>query len=163
MDINVKEFFKYYLTHIHYIIALLIGSVIITLILFFILNMFNIKLQPYFSIISWLIFFVLLILNYLFNKEGNVFTIELNDDDEYYTNALGYYENKKTGKLKHYEVLEAEGIKLNKWNRVHHIDKNKKNNSLDNLYICKNQNEHSWIHKSNRKVKSNVNIWKERN
>ena len=62
--------------------------------------------------------------------------------DEY-----GYRRFKDSGKLVHRWVAEKKiGRKLRREEVVHHIDKNKLNNSPENLHVCKNQFEHERIH-----------------
>lgn len=48
------------------------------------------------------------------------------------------------------------GIKLKPWQVVHHIDKDKLNNDLSNLYIC-SRKFHSLIHKQGIKKE---NFWR---
>ncbi len=49
----------------------------------------------------------------------------------------------------HRNVMEKHlGRSLNKKERVHHIDGDKTNYSLDNLYLCKNRSEHMLVHSS---------------
>jgi hypothetical protein len=38
------------------------------------------------------------------------------------------------------------GRKLRREEVVHHIDRNKLNNYPDNLYVCRNQEQHDYIH-----------------
>lgn len=53
----------------------------------------------------------------------------------------------------HRNVMEKHlGRKLNKEERVHHIDGDKTNYSLDNLYLCENRSEHMLVHSSLEKI-----------
>jgi hypothetical protein len=50
-------------------------------------------------------------------------------------------------RLQHHLVIEDSlGRPLEKGEIVHHIDGNKLNNSIDNLYLCKSVAEHRQIH-----------------
>lgn len=50
-------------------------------------------------------------------------------------------------RLQHHLVMEDYiGRPLEKNEIVHHIDGNKQNNSIDNLYLCKSTSEHRQIH-----------------
>lgn len=46
--------------------------------------------------------------------------------------------------------------KLNSTEIVHHIDCNKLNNSIDNLFVCKNVSEHNLIHDNLEKLASRL-------
>jgi len=57
----------------------------------------------------------------------------------------------KAGKrvFEHVEVMESSiGRRLSRHESVHHINCNKLDNSLDNLYLCKDEGEHRSIHHS---------------
>lgn len=65
-----------------------------------------------------------------------------------YTDKKGYKRNKNNNTLVHREVAEKKlGRKLKKGEVVHHKDRNKQNNSPDNLHVFKNQKEHDKAHK----------------
>jgi len=54
---------------------------------------------------------------------------------------------------KHVKIYEEYvGRKLTSQECLHHIDMNKVNNLIDNLYLCKNKSEHSFCHVSAKKV-----------
>ena len=46
-----------------------------------------------------------------------------------------------------YIVEQKIGRPLEKQEIVHHIDNNRSNNNISNLYLCANKSEHSKIHK----------------
>ncbi|NOZ35667.1 MAG: hypothetical protein GXO80_10265 [Chlorobi bacterium] len=69
-----------------------------------------------------------------------------------YTDNNGYKRYKKSNKLEHRKVVEKKlGRKLKKGEVVHHKDRNKKNNSADNLWVFRNQEEHDRTHKTDAK------------
>jgi HNH endonuclease len=65
-----------------------------------------------------------------------------------YIDNKSYKRYEDSGKLVHRVAAE---IKLNRKLKpgevVHHKDRNKINNSFNNLYVFKNQEQHDWIHK----------------
>lgn len=71
------------------------------------------------------------------------------------TNNTGYVyriDNKKII-FEHREIIERHlGRKLNKNERIHHIDGNKNNNKIDNLAICNNDKHHRLLHANLEKV-----------
>lgn len=62
---------------------------------------------------------------------------------------MAYYNyDKDSEKLVHRWVAEKKlGRPLKPWERVHHKDRNKRNNSPDNLWVFKNQKQHWRAHK----------------
>ena len=66
-----------------------------------------------------------------------------------YIDKKGYPRYKDSGKLVH-RVVMSKVLKrpLKDEEVVHHKDRNKKNNSLDNLWVYPNQKEHDKTHKS---------------
>lgn len=61
-----------------------------------------------------------------------------------------------------YIIEEAIGRKLKNKESVHHIDLNKQNNDIENLFICNNENEHQIIHYQLEEIGYlllNKNIW----
>ena len=66
---------------------------------------------------------------------------------------LGYLKNNKTEKLLHRENIEASiGRELTSEEIVHHINGDKLNNDVANLYLCKDISQHRKIHYSLEKV-----------
>jgi len=64
-----------------------------------------------------------------------------------YTDNKGYKRYKDNNKLVHREKAEEKlGRKLKEDEVVHHIDRNKKNNSKGNLWVFKSQDDHDRIH-----------------
>ena len=66
-----------------------------------------------------------------------------------------YYVQRENGKKIWLHIKEAEeklGRKLKENEMVHHIDGNKLNNNPNNLYVCKDRNEHQQIHSDLEKV-----------
>jgi hypothetical protein len=62
-------------------------------------------------------------------------------------NSVSYKDGRCRRKMKHIEVMEQKlGRVLNTNEIVHHIDCNKINNTIDNLYLC-SKKEHGIIHK----------------
>lgn len=67
--------------------------------------------------------------------------------------AHGYVGINKTGKYEHIEIMEKHlGRKLNKKEIVHHTNKNGTDNRIENLVLCKNQEEHIRLEKGWIKV-----------
>lgn len=63
-------------------------------------------------------------------------------------NGNGYY-RLSNGKYEHKVIMSKYlGRELTKEEKIHHIDFNKLNNSLDNLYLCKDKTEHWTCHQS---------------
>ena len=63
------------------------------------------------------------------------------------------------GKLEHRLVVERFiGRELTKEERVHHIDKDKKNNKIENLMLFKNDSEHIKFHNKVRQFGITNNI-----
>ena len=59
----------------------------------------------------------------------------------------GYIRNNVTNKLQHREIVEeALGRPLGTKELVHHIDGDKHNNTLANLYVCRDMAHHRLIH-----------------
>ncbi len=62
----------------------------------------------------------------------------------------GYFRingGKHKGKYEHVVIYENfKGRLLSEEEKLHHIDMNKMNNNVDNLYLCKNKGHHSRIH-----------------
>jgi hypothetical protein len=57
----------------------------------------------------------------------------------------------------HILVLEKHiGRYIDKSEPIHHIDMNRLNNKIENLYLCKNHSEHQQLHSSLDKVVSNL-------
>lgn len=85
-------------------------------------------------------------------------------DNEYivgstYINSSGYieeyvgrhaYPDRKGGYyLQHRKVVEEDlDRRLTENEKVHHIDGNKQNNELSNLFVCESMSAHKYIHKS---------------
>jgi hypothetical protein len=77
-----------------------------------------------------------------------------------YSSRNGYYVRREyaSGKTrrevyKHIEVMENHiGRAIVKPEMVHHIDCNKLNNDIDNLFLCSNWSEHFKIHRSVEKL-----------
>jgi len=69
--------------------------------------------------------------------------------------------------FKHVQIYEKHiGRKLTKKECLHHIDLNKLNNDVSNLYLCKNKREHQSCHQSMQKFAAtlfNKFIWLDRN
>lgn len=89
-----------------------------------------------------------------------------------YTDGRGYKRFKENNQLVHRVIAEKKlGRKLRNGEVVHHIDRDKKNNSMKNLWVYKNQAEHDEVHRRDAKKygsylsyngfnkKSKVNIW----
>ncbi len=69
-----------------------------------------------------------------------------------YTDNKGYNRFKDSNKLVHRSVAEKKlGQKLKPGQVVHHINRNKTDNSYKNLQVLKNQEEHDKIHKRDAK------------
>lgn len=65
-----------------------------------------------------------------------------------YTNAKGYRVYKNSGKLVHRHMAEIKlGRPLRPNEVVHHINRNKQDNRLSNLYVFPNQQAHWEAHK----------------
>ncbi|MHB8259405.1 MAG: CFI-box-CTERM domain-containing protein [Bacteroidia bacterium] len=65
-----------------------------------------------------------------------------------YIDENGYRRFTDSGKLVHRWVSEKNlDRKLKSGEVVHHKDRNKRNNSWDNLHVFKSQAEHDWVHK----------------
>lgn len=65
-----------------------------------------------------------------------------------YTNARGYRVYKNSGKLVHRHKAEIKlGRPLRPNEVVHHINRNKQDNRLSNLYVFSNQQAHWKAHK----------------
>lgn len=65
-----------------------------------------------------------------------------------YTDKKGYYRFKDDNTPVHRNVAKKKlGRKLKKGEVVHHKDRNKQNNSPDNLHVFKSQKEHDRAHK----------------
>ena len=89
-------------------------------------------------------------------------------DSEYivgstYVNSSGYveeyvgrhtYKDKRGGYyLQHRKVVEKDiGRRLNKNEKIHHIDGNKQNNNRENLLICESMSEHRNVHNTLEKA-----------
>ena len=71
---------------------------------------------------------------------------------ECYTDERGYYRICESDKLLSRHLAEFKfKRKLRYWEVIHHVDGNKKNNDLSNLWIC-DENTHEMIHKYNKRV-----------
>ena len=69
-----------------------------------------------------------------------------------YTDDKGYVRYYDSDNLEHrYKAEKKIGRKLIKGEVVHHKDRNKENNSFNNLHVCKDQAEHDRIHKFDAK------------
>ncbi len=65
-----------------------------------------------------------------------------------YTDNRGYLRYSDNNKLVHRVVAARKiGRNLNKGEVVHHIDRNKKNNNPNNLWVFPNQSAHDKVHK----------------
>jgi hypothetical protein len=65
----------------------------------------------------------------------------------YYIDRNGYARFSDSGKLVHRWMAEKKiGRKLNYWEVVHHINRDKLDNHSNNLYVCRNQFHHDFIH-----------------
>ena len=65
-----------------------------------------------------------------------------------YVDSKGYKRYKDSNKLVHRYMAEKKlSRKLKQGEVVHHKDRNKQNNSKENLWVFKNQSEHYKIHK----------------
>ena len=72
-------------------------------------------------------------------------------EGKYYIDEDGYFRFNNSGKLLHrYIASKKIGRRLRRDEVVHHIDRNKKNNHSDNLYVCYPE-EHQAIHTNNLK------------
>jgi hypothetical protein len=69
--------------------------------------------------------------------------------DPYISNEYAYqYINGKRVRLHDYMMEQKIGRKLTKKERVHHIDGDKTNYDISNLYLCKNSSDHMLVHSS---------------
>lgn len=69
-----------------------------------------------------------------------------------YTDKKGYLRLKANNKPIHrYIAAIKTGRPLKPGEVVHHKNRDKKDNSFDNLQVCKNQKEHDRIHKADSK------------
>jgi hypothetical protein len=69
-----------------------------------------------------------------------------------YVDKRGYERHKSSSKLVHRKQAEERiGRKLRKGEVVHHIDRNKRNNSKKNLWVFSSQEEHDKVHKRDAK------------
>lgn len=69
-----------------------------------------------------------------------------------YTDENGYKRYKDSDKLEHRYMAEKKlGRKLSPGEVVHHKDRDKVNNSKDNLWVFKNQEEHDRAHRIDAK------------
>ena len=97
---------------------------------------------------------------------GKKFELNLNNKYEkikenggkvYFQNGREYYlyYDKKSNKLTAYHRKKYEeyyNIKLKKENKIHHIDGNKKNNKMSNLFLCEDTSHHRKIHCQLQKI-----------
>jgi hypothetical protein len=64
-----------------------------------------------------------------------------------YVDSLGYLRFADSHRLFHRWVAEKKlGRKLNSGEVVHHINRDKLDNRWSNLYVCKNQYHHYYLH-----------------
>jgi hypothetical protein len=69
-----------------------------------------------------------------------------------YTNSNGYRTYKDTGTLVHRHMAEVKfGRPLRQGEVVHHMDRNKQNNTPSNLHVFANQKAHDTAHKVDAK------------
>jgi len=81
-----------------------------------------------------------------------IFSFLTNLFSDVYKNERGYLRYKDSGKFVHRYVAEKKlGRKLRPEEVVHHIDRDKTNNSRENLWVFKNQAEHDKTHKYDAK------------
>ena len=74
-----------------------------------------------------------------------------------YIDAKGYKRFRGTGKLVHRWIVEKNiGRKLKLTETVHHINRNKADNRLSNLWLFENQSAHDRIHR----IDANKYGWK---
>ncbi len=76
---------------------------------------------------------------YKFNKEDRPRSTNI------YEHSHGYLLQGKTF-IHRRLMMEALKRPLNKGEQVHHIDMDRKNNALENLYLCVNQTQHNKLH-----------------
>ena len=63
------------------------------------------------------------------------------------------YKKRNSGKDIHRKVVEDNiGRELSRSEIVHHIDCNKTNNAIENLYVCNGQSEHSLLHRQLERI-----------
>ncbi len=64
-----------------------------------------------------------------------------------YIDSYGYKRYKDSHKLVHRVAAELKlNRKLKRGEVVHHKDRDKTNNSFNNLHVFRNQKEHDWVH-----------------
>ena len=74
-----------------------------------------------------------------------------------YEDDNGYLRFEDTGQLVHRAVAQKKLGRYLSYNEVvHHLDMNKKNNNPENLYVCRDQNEHERLHDGIYSKKSRV-------
>lgn len=79
--------------------------------------------------------------------------IRINKRDPYISNEYVYqYINGVRTPLHRYTMEQHIGRKLSKEERVHHINGDKQDYRIENLYLCENRSEHMLVHASLEKV-----------
>ena len=79
---------------------------------------------------------------------NNKFTSYPRSVTKTYTNANGYRVYKDSGQLVHRHIAELKlGRALQPYEVVHHINRNKQDNRMSNLYVFPNQRAHWNAHK----------------
>jgi hypothetical protein len=104
-------------------------------------------------IIGFIVFITLLLNNYITNYSNN-------NQGKTYIDENGYRRFSDSNKLVHRWVMEKKiGRKLRQGEIVHHINRNKLDNSPENLEVFANQEEHEkhhretdWLFKLNRRI-----------
>lgn len=79
--------------------------------------------------------------------------LKIHKHEDYLNGEYVYrYVNKKKVCMHRYNVEQSIGRDLTDEERVHHIDGDKSNYSIDNLYLCDNKSCHMLVHSSLEKV-----------
>lgn len=96
------------------------------------------------------VIFIIYVIFKTFNGIPSVESTNSINKNRYYIDQFGYYRFKNSGKLVHrYIAGKTLGRRLYNSEVVHHIDRNKRNNRPENLYVC-SPDEHHVIHAHSR-------------